>query len=95
MSRVEDHVPKSRPKLSKSTYQEELKRWQFELVRWQYWVKERGQRIVVVFEGRDAAVRAAPSSASPSRSIRRGVWLVALQKPSVLPAVRATLARRR
>jgi Polyphosphate kinase 2 (PPK2) len=55
MPRGENHEPKRRPKLSRSTYQDELKRLQFELVRLQYWVMERGQRIVVIFEGRDAA----------------------------------------
>jgi len=39
---------------------------QIELVKLQNWVKSTGERIVIVFEGRDAAARAAPSSGSPS-----------------------------
>jgi polyphosphate kinase 2 len=82
MPRVDDHAPKSRPKLSRSTYQEELKRLQFELVRLQYWVRERGQRIVVIFEGRDAAGKGSTIKRIVDPLNPRGVRLVALQKPS-------------
>jgi polyphosphate kinase len=41
--------------LSNATYEAELFRLQAELVKVQEWVKAEGQRIVVVFEGRDAA----------------------------------------
>ncbi|WP_104105725.1 polyphosphate kinase 2 [Nocardioides sp. 616] len=43
------------PRLTKTTYEAELFRLQAELVKVQEWVKAEGQRIVVVFEGRDAA----------------------------------------
>src|SRR4051795_5564227 len=43
------------PKLSSSVYKAELFRLQAELVTMQEWVRDTGQRIVVVFEGRDAA----------------------------------------
>ena len=36
-------------------YERELSRLQTELVKLQYWIRERGQRVVIVFEGRDAA----------------------------------------
>lgn len=42
-------------KLSKKIYEAELTRLQAELVEMQAWVKESGSRIVVIFEGRDAA----------------------------------------
>jgi polyphosphate kinase 2 len=42
-------------KISKRRYEEELVRLQAELVQVQQWVKATGQRVVVVFEGRDAA----------------------------------------
>ncbi len=42
-------------KLSKKVYKDELLRLQTELVKLQYWVKEKGLKVVVVFEGRDAA----------------------------------------
>src|SRR5579859_5342480 len=50
---AEPHKPVE--KLTGAFYEEELKRLQFELVRLQYWAKERDQRIVIIFEGRDAA----------------------------------------
>jgi polyphosphate kinase len=82
MPRIDHESPKSSSKLSRSTYQEELKKWQFELVRWQYWVKERDQRIVVLFEGRDAAGKGSTIKRIVDPLNPRGVRLVALSKPS-------------
>jgi polyphosphate kinase 2 len=45
----------TRPKLPKSVYEQELYRLQVELVRMQEWVRAEGRRVVVLFEGRDAA----------------------------------------
>ncbi|MFP6684152.1 MAG: hypothetical protein VB934_05540, partial [Polyangiaceae bacterium] len=42
-------------KLKNAFYEPELKRLQTELVKLQYWVKEKGLRVVCLFEGRDAA----------------------------------------
>ncbi len=42
-------------RLPKKLYERELKRLQAELVTMQEWVRSTGQRLVVVFEGRDAA----------------------------------------
>jgi polyphosphate kinase 2 (PPK2 family) len=44
-------------RLPKSIYLEELDRLQFELVRLQYWVRERGERVVVLFEVLDVGER--------------------------------------
>jgi|TARA_B100000959_G_scaffold167444_1_gene175363 polyphosphate kinase 2 (PPK2 family) len=46
---------KKEKKLSKVFYESELFRLQVELVKLQEWVKENGLKIVIVFEGRDAA----------------------------------------
>lgn len=46
---------KSKTKLSKDVYEAELFRLQTEFVKLQEWAKHTGARIVVVFEGRDAA----------------------------------------
>ena len=43
------------PKLSREQYEAELLRLQADLVALQEWVKQTGQRVVVIFEGRDAA----------------------------------------
>jgi len=69
-------------RLSKKFYLAELKRLQFELVRLQYWVKERGQRIVIIFEGRDAAGKGGTIRSITQPLNPRGVRLVALGKPS-------------
>ncbi len=42
-------------KVSKKTYNSELRKLQIELVKLQEWIKNKGLRVVVVFEGRDAA----------------------------------------
>lgn len=42
-------------KLSKKFYEKELQRLQIELVKLQEWVKQEGLKVVVIFEGRDAA----------------------------------------
>ncbi len=42
-------------KLSKSVYEDELGKMQVELVRLQEWIKYKGLRVVILFEGRDAA----------------------------------------
>jgi polyphosphate kinase 2 len=41
--------------LSKKSYEKELRRLQIELVKLQEWVKQEGLKVVVIFEGRDAA----------------------------------------
>jgi polyphosphate kinase 2 (PPK2 family) len=43
------------PKISKKVYETELFRLQAELVKMQQWVRAEGKRLVVIFEGRDAA----------------------------------------
>ena len=42
-------------KLKKKDYESELERLQLELVKLQEYIKDEGLRVVVVFEGRDAA----------------------------------------
>ena len=42
-------------RVPRKLYEKELARLQVELARMQYWLREEGLRVVVVFEGRDAA----------------------------------------
>lgn len=42
-------------KLKRKEYERELRRLQVELVKLQYWVRDQGLKVVVIFEGRDAA----------------------------------------
>ena len=49
-------------------YVDELAHLQFELIKLQEWVRLNGLKVVVLFEGRDAAGKGGASSASPSPS---------------------------
>jgi len=42
-------------RLSTAVYERELRKLQIELVKLQLWIKERGLKVAVIFEGRDAA----------------------------------------
>ncbi len=50
-----DIHPTKESNLTKKAYEKELSRLQIELVKLQEWVKKEGLKVVVVFEGRDAA----------------------------------------
>jgi polyphosphate kinase 2 len=43
------------PKLDRKLYEKELALLQVELVKMQYWIKHTGYRLIILFEGRDAA----------------------------------------
>lgn len=45
----------TRKKISKKQYAQELNKLQIELVKLQEWIKKEGLKVVVIFEGRDAA----------------------------------------
>jgi polyphosphate kinase 2 len=69
-------------RLDTDFYNKELARLQFELVKLQYWVREKGERIVLIFEGRDAAGKGGLIRRIIAPLNPRGVRLVALGKPS-------------
>lgn len=72
-----------RPKrLNKAYYEDELVRLQYELVKLQYWVKDQGLRIIMLFEGRDAAGKGGIIKRIMEPMNPRGVRLVALGTPS-------------
>ncbi len=73
---------KKKTKLSKQQYEAELERLQGELVKLQYWVKEKGLRIVVVFEGRDAAGKGGVIKRITERLSPRTFRVVALPAPT-------------
>lgn len=50
-----EEKPAPRKKLDKELYENELARLQIELVKMQEWIKHQGLKVVVIFEGRDAA----------------------------------------
>ena len=69
-------------KLKSKVYEKELRRLQAELCHLQEWVKAAGQRIVVVFEGRDAAGKGGTIKAITERVSPRVFRVVALPAPS-------------
>jgi polyphosphate kinase len=50
-----DSKPDSTKKSSGKFYKKELKNLQLELIKLQEWIKHEGLKVVVIFEGRDAA----------------------------------------
>ncbi len=69
-------------KLSSKDYEKELARLQVELVKMQYWVKHTGVRIVILFEGRDAAGKGGTIKRITETLNPRGCRVVALGTPS-------------
>jgi polyphosphate kinase 2 len=68
--------------LDKKFYKKELKRLQGELVKLQYWVRQENMRVVLIFEGRDAAGKGGVIKRIIEPLNPRGVRLVALGTPS-------------
>jgi len=74
--------PNGSQKLGKKEYEAELFRLQVELVKLQDWVKKTGARIVIVFEGRDAAGKGGIIKRILERVSPRVFRLVALPAPT-------------
>jgi polyphosphate kinase 2 len=68
--------------LKRRSYEKELRRLQTELCKLQDWIKYKGLRIMVVFEGRDAAGKGGTIRALTERVSPRVFRLVALPAPS-------------
>jgi polyphosphate kinase 2 len=68
--------------MKKSDYLQELKKLQVELAHIQKWVVHKGLKLVVVFEGRDAAGKGGAIKAITARLNPRIVKVVALTKPT-------------
>ena len=69
-------------KLKKKEYERELARLQLELVKLQHWVKHAGLRVVLVFEGRDAAGKGGTIKRIIEPLNPRGATIVALGTPT-------------
>jgi polyphosphate kinase len=69
-------------KLGRKEYEKELRRLQTELCEVQEWVKTTGQRIVLIFEGRDAAGKGGTIRAITERCSPRVFRITALPAPS-------------
>ena len=68
--------------LKRKEYEKELRVLQVELCALQEWVKEHGERVIVVFEGRDAAGKGGVIKAITDRVSHRVFRVIALPAPS-------------
>ncbi len=69
-------------RLTEKAYMEHVLPLQVELLKLQNWVKETGEKIVVLFEGRDAAGKGGTIKRFMEHLNPRGARVVALEKPS-------------
>jgi polyphosphate kinase len=69
-------------KMKRKLYEKELRKLQIELCYMQDWVKAKGQRVIILFEGRDAAGKGGTIKAITERVSPRVFRAVALPAPS-------------
>jgi len=71
-----------RNRMLRKNYERQKFRLQVELLKLQAWVKETGQRVVILFEGRDAAGKGGTIKRFMEHLNPRGARVVALEKPT-------------
>lgn len=72
--------------MSRSTYEHQKFKLQVELLKLQAWVKETGARVIIIFEGRDAAGKGGTIKRFMEHLNPRGARIVALEKPTATEA---------
>jgi polyphosphate kinase 2 len=72
----------SSSKMKRKTYEKELRKLQVQLCHLQEWVKEKKLRVIVIFEGRDAAGKGGTIKALTEKVSPRVFRVVALPAPS-------------
>jgi polyphosphate kinase 2 len=82
MKKTATKKAREKPKLGRREYAKELRKLQVELCRLQDWVKYKGIRIILVFEGRDGAGKGGTIKAITERVSPRVFRAVALPAPS-------------
>ncbi|WP_439899823.1 polyphosphate kinase 2 [Paraburkholderia phymatum] len=68
--------------MSRRAYEKQKYRLQVELLKLQAWVRETGQRVMILFEGRDAAGKGGTIKRFMEHLNPRGARVVALEKPT-------------
>ena len=88
-------------RMDREDYERVKRLLQIELLKLQEWIKETGERLVIVFEGRDAAGKGGTIKRFMEHLNPRGARVVALDKPNerertpvVLPALRPSTCPR-
>ena len=71
-----------RTRIRRNDYEAQKEKLQIELLKVQSWVKEAGQKVVILFEGRDAAGKGGTIKRYMEHLNPRGARVVALDKPS-------------
>ena len=69
-------------KLTRRAYEQQKRALQIELLKAQLWVKETGQKVLIIFEGRDAAGKGGAIKRFNEHLNPRGARIVALEKPT-------------
>lgn len=69
-------------KLGRKEYEKEKRALQIELLKLQLWIKETGQKVLIIFEGRDAAGKGGAIKRFMEHLNPRGARIVALEKPT-------------
>jgi polyphosphate kinase len=72
----------TKPKMKRKAYEKELHKLHVELCHLQDWVKQTGARIIILFEGRDAAGKGGTIKAITERVSPRVFRVIALPAPS-------------
>ncbi len=70
-------------KIKRGEYESEKNKLQVELLKVQKWVKDSGKKIVIIFEGRDAAGKGGAIKRFMEHLNPRGARVVALEKPTI------------
>lgn len=78
---ISSHYPYE-TKMSREEYENEKKLLQVELVKFQNWVKSQQKKVIMVFEGRDAAGKGGTIKRFTEHLNPRGAKVVALEKPT-------------
>ena len=88
MNKIDGHHPETqgkktkKKKLKQKHYEKELARLQVELSKLQEWVVDQGEKVVVIFEGRDAAGKGGTIARITARLNSRVCRVAALAKPT-------------
>lgn len=71
-------------KMTRRQYENRKRKLQIELLKLQAWVKENGEKMVIIFEGRDAAGKGGAIKRFTEHLNPRGARVMALEKPTDL-----------
>jgi len=69
-------------RISNKVYEEQMEKLQIELLKVQSWVKDSGEKVIIIFEGRDAAGKGGTIKRFMEHLNPRGARVVALEKPN-------------